>query len=61
MNRFIKALFFSLITLHSVGVYAEVCNAQNRWWPYCNDPATGPDVGTAEWIYCQAHGGCDYS
>ncbi|WP_406940899.1 hypothetical protein [Arsenophonus sp.] len=27
----------------------------------CDDPATGPDVGSDEWKRCQAKGGCQYN
>ena len=60
MNTLIKNLLFSFMLLLPVGVYAETCDEQNKWWPYCLDPASGPDVGSAEWMHCQARGGCDY-
>lgn len=54
-------MLFSLIMLLPLGAKAEICNEQSKWWPYCLDPASGPDVGSQEWIYCQARGGCNYN
>lgn len=60
MNTFIKSMLFSSLIIISAGVNAETCNKQNKWWPWCLDQAQGPDVGSAEWQYCQSWGKCQY-
>lgn len=59
MKNAINYLFLIGILGFASGTHAHiVCNKSNPWWPYCNDPATGPDEGTAEWEHCRARGGC---
>lgn len=58
MKDMLKGLLLVSVMLLSAGAMAEECNPSSKWWPYCNDPATGPDVGTPEHGHCQANGGC---
>ncbi|MGE4802561.1 hypothetical protein AB8989_19545 [Yersinia hibernica] len=58
MKDMLKGLLLVGIMSVSAGAIAEECNPVNKWWPYCNDPATVPDVGTSEYDRCQAKGGC---
>ncbi len=46
-------LWIVLTGITSVASADSVCDEQNPWWPYCNDQATGPDPGSAEYLYSQ--------
>lgn len=62
MYKLIKTVLFSFVMLSPLGVKAELCNEQSKWWPIClGDSAEGPDVDSQEWINCRARGGCNYN
>lgn len=62
MNTLLKPILLSFIIILPVDALAGVCNEQSRWWPICRyDPASGPDVGTSEWMACRGRGGCNYN
>lgn len=54
MKNAIKYLLLASILSLTAGVNAHIGNDRM----YFNDPATGPDEGSAEWVRCQARGGC---
>lgn len=54
MKNAIKYLLLASILSLTAGVNAHI--GHDRM--YLDDPATGPDVGTPEWVRCQARGGC---
>ncbi|HEC1651350.1 TPA: hypothetical protein ACHJX8_004744 [Yersinia enterocolitica] len=56
-SALIKILLFSALSVSTVAT-AENCNPFTQWWPYCIDPATGPDISSDEYINCIANGGC---
>lgn len=58
MNDMLKSLLLVGLISVSVGAMAEECNPSSKWWPYCNDPASGPDIGSSEHGHCQDKGGC---
>ncbi|MGG2143434.1 hypothetical protein [Symbiopectobacterium sp. RP] len=49
-----KKIQLIVIKIMSLGYNAHI--GYDRM--YFDDPATGPDVGSAEWVYCHDHGGC---
>ncbi|MFI0487836.1 MAG: hypothetical protein ACH344_00630 [Yersinia sp. (in: enterobacteria)] len=55
MKDMLKGLLLVGVMSVSVGAVAEECTPFSK---SCNDPATGPDVGTPEHKRCQAEGGC---
>lgn len=57
MNNMLKSLLLVGFLSVSVGAMAEECTHSSKWWPYCNDPANGPDIGTSEHTNSQGHGG----
>ncbi|MBG6246487.1 hypothetical protein CS369_20295 [Candidatus Symbiopectobacterium sp. 'North America'] len=54
MKNAIKYLLLASILSLTAGVNSHI--GYDRM--YFDDPATGPDVGTPEWVHCQARGGC---
>ncbi len=54
MKNAIKYLLLASILSLTASVNAHI--GYDRM--YFDDPATSPDVGSAEWVYCHDHGGC---
>jgi len=61
MRHIFTPILLSLLLLAPLAGKAGICNESSKWWPICRDPASGPDIGTAEWIACRERGGCQYN
>ncbi len=59
MKNATKYLFLIGILGFTAAPHAHMVSYESPpWQSYDNDPATGPDEGTAEWEHCRARGGC---
>ncbi len=60
MRHIFIPVILSFLLLAPLAGKAAPCNFYSKWWPICRDPASGPDIGTAEWRACRERGGCHY-